>query len=576
VERSQEISWRAASHSSDLTARQSGNSRDFLVQLAVVFLASYLLLFLGMTRRPGFYDEGIMLTAAMRVAAGQIPHRDFHYIYGPAEIYILSGLFKVFGASLLAERLFDLLIKALLVTAVYGIVLSYCRRWIAIFISAVTILWLFGLKEFGVAMTPVSLLNLVGSYLILPVFAGRVSTRRMIAAGAISGLAALFRPDTGLALVGIHACILLIATFASSSAAASKLRFFASAFGPYLAGFVLLTLPAAIYYLSVAPMAAMLQDIVIYPAKYYHSGRYLPFPGLDLRGFENLGVYLPIAITAISLYALVALRLRPRLSGADPVEDGPQPQEWFGFLVTFTILLVVMYLKGLVRASPLQMYLSIISSLMVVAVLFQHQAVFPRLVRFSIIGLMWLSLLPAVWSALHEVRFEYVWRCSAAQRVFSMGRKTAPGIEAEWCKTANPLTSGFCFQPEDDRLHTIEFIGSHTRPGQTLYVGLSHHDRIFANDNIIYFGTWRLPATRWSHFDPDLQNTRAIQVQMVDELERNAPPFIVLDSEFEASNEPNDSSKSSGVTLLDDYIHDKYQPSQTFGTMTIWQRRDAK
>ena len=56
------------------------------------------------------------------------------------------ALFKIFGTSLLAERLFDLLIKALLVTSVYAIVLSYCRRAIAIFISAVTILWLFGLK----------------------------------------------------------------------------------------------------------------------------------------------------------------------------------------------------------------------------------------------------------------------------------------------------------------------------------------------------------------------------------------------------------------------------------------------
>ena len=56
----------------------------------------------------------------------------------------------------------------------------------------------------------------------------------------------------------------------------------------------------------------MLQDIVFYPAKYYHSGRYLPFPGIDMKGLENLGVYLPIAITIISLYALAARRLRNR------------------------------------------------------------------------------------------------------------------------------------------------------------------------------------------------------------------------------------------------------------------------
>jgi hypothetical protein len=572
VEPSAEISGTAPQSSNDFTGRQSGNLRDFLVQLAVVFLASYLLLFAGMTRRPGFYDEGIMLTGAMRVAAGQIPHRDFHYIYGPAEIYILSGLFKIFGTSLLAERLFDLLIKALLVTSVYAIVLSYCRRAIAIFISAVTILWLYGMKEFGIATTPVSLLNLVGSYLILPAFVGRVSTRRMFAAGALSGIAVLFRPDTGIALAGIHACVIAIAIYLRFKGTGNRLVIFASTFWPYLLGFALLTIPAALYYLSVAPLAAMLEDIVFYPAKYYHRGRYLPFPGIHLKELENLCVYLPIAIAVISLYAL-ATRLRARLGAAARLDRIPQPQEWFGFLVTFTILLIVMYLKGVVRVAPLQMYLAIVPSLLLIAVLFQHQSSFPRPVRISISCLFWLSLLPAAWSALHEVRFEYVWHSSVAERILSSTRNAGPGTETEWCKMANPLTTGFCFFPEEDRVHAIEFIGSHTHPGQTLYVGVSHHDRIFANDNIIYFAAQRIPATRWSHFDPDLQNRYDIQMQMVDELERNAPPYIVLDSEFELSREPNDSSKSSGVMLLDRYIHDKYQPSETFGTMSVWQRR---
>lgn len=556
-------------NNNDLTGRQCETLRNFLVQLGVVFLVTYFLLFAGMTRRPGFYDEGIALTGAMRVAAGQIPHRDFYFIYGPAEVCILAGLFKVFGTSLLAERLFDLFIKALLVTSVYAIVLSYCRRAIAVFISMVTILLLFGQKEFGVGTTPVSLLNLVGSYLILPAFAGRVSTRRMLAAGAISGLATLFRYDTGVALVGVHACVLSIAIYLRFKGTTNRLLVFASTFWPYLLGFALLTIPPAIYYLSQAPLASIVHDIIIFPAKYYHRGRNLPFPGIDLRGLENLGVYLPIAIAGISLYALVERRLRPSAR----LEKIPEQEEWYGFLVTFTLLLLVMYLKGLVRASPLQMYLAIIPSLLLVAVLYQHQSAFPRPVRISISCLLWLSLLPAAWTALHEIRFEYVWHSSTAQRIFSFARNGRPGTETEWCKMTNPLTKGFCFFPEDDRVYAIEFISSHTRPGQTLYVGVSHHDRIFANDNIIYFATQRLPATRWSHFDPDLQNRYDIQRQMVDELERNAPPYIVLDSEFELSREPNDSAKTSGVTLLDRYIHDKYQPNETFGTMSVWQRR---
>ncbi len=569
-----EIRRRASPQSSnDFPGQQRETLRGSLVQLGVVFLVSYLLLFAGMSRRPGMYDEGIVLTGAMRVAAGQIPHRDFYFIYGPAEVYSLAGLFKIFGKSLLAERLFDLFIKALLLTSVYAIVLSHCRRTIAVFISIVTILWLFGLNEFGLATTPISLLNLVGSSLILPAFVGRVSTRQMVAAGAISGAAALFRYDTGIALVGIHACAISIAIYLRFKGTANRLLISASTFWPYLLGFALLTIPPAIYYWSVAPLTSIFHDAIIFPARYYRRGRNLPFPGIHLKGLENLGVYLPIAITGISLYALVERRLRTRVGAAARFENTPQQQEWHGFLVTFSLLLVVMYLKGLVRVSPLQVYLAIIPSLLLVAVLFQHQSAFPRPVRISINCLMWLSLVPAAWSALHEIRLEYLWHLSVAQRIFSFTRNAPPETETAWCKITNPLTRGFCFLPEDDRIHAIEFISGHTRPEQTLYSGLGHHDRIFANDNLIYFATQRMPATRWSHFDPDLQNRYDIQMQMVHELERNAPPYIVLDSEFDLVREPNDSSKSSGVTLLDEYIHDEYRPSETFGTMSVWQRR---
>jgi hypothetical protein len=94
----------------------------------------------------------------MRVASGQIPHRDFYANYGPAQFYILAGLFHAFGTSILVERLFDLLIKALLITAVYAIASLCCRPLIAAGTSAATFLWVFGVmnEQCGFAITPVS------------------------------------------------------------------------------------------------------------------------------------------------------------------------------------------------------------------------------------------------------------------------------------------------------------------------------------------------------------------------------------------------------------------------------------
>jgi hypothetical protein len=535
--------------------------------LALVFVVSYFFLFFGMLRRPAMYDEGIVLTGAMRVAAGQIPHRDFYFIYGPAELYALAGMFKVFGPSVLAERLFDLFIKASAVTIVFAIVASYCRKSVAVFISVVTILWLFGLNEFGLALTPVSVLNLISSVLILPVFAGRSSPKRMMAAGAVAGAASLFRYDTGIALLGIHACVIAIAVYLFHKAATNRLRIFGSIFWPYLAGFGLLTIAPLLYYLSRAPLAPIAHDIIIFPSKYYPRARNLPFPGITLKSIENLGVYVPVGIAAMTLYALVRHHTRPIAPGS------PEKQKHEGFLIMFGLMLVVMYLKGLVRVSPVQMYLAIVPSLLLIAVLFEDRAAFPRPARISINCLMLLSLLAATWSTLHVIRLEWLYHLSVAQQIFHFPQATTPGLEADWCGTINPVTRGFCFLPDDDRIRAIEFIGNHTRPGQTLYSGLRRHDIVFANDNFIYFATQRLPATRWSHFDPDLQNRYDIQKQMVHELQQNAPPYLVLDSEFEANREANESSKSSGVTLLDTYIRNQYRPSTQFDVLSIWERR---
>ncbi len=544
------------------------NLRGTLIWSVCVFLFSFCILFLGMSRHPYIYDEGLVLTAAMRVAAGQIPHRDFYANYGPAQFYILAGLFKLFGNSLLVERLFDLLIKALLVTSVYAIVASLCRRWIAACTALITILWLIGLHDlYGTPVVPVSLLNLISSFLILPVFIRRVSTRRLLAAGVLVGVATMFRYDIGVALLGIHMCAMALAIWLKPGS--NKLRAFAATCWPHLLGFAAVTLPPALYYVSVAPLRFFVHDMIVYPGRYYHRGRNLPFSGVHLRGLENLDLYLPILIALLSLYVALVPAYKARRSASRDVKPLAGMERWRALLVIFGLLAAVMYLKGFVRVSLTQMYLSIVPSLVLIAVLFGHRQMLPRLGRISVVFLAGLCGVAATWAAIHAVKGFYLSHVS----VLSFPAQGTPEIQT-WCNSQNPLTRGFCFYPEEERRQTIQFIDSHTRPGQTLYVGVTKHDRIFANDNITYFATQRLPATHWSHFDPGLQNSYDIQSEMVHELQVSSPPYVVLDSEFDQVREPNDSSRSTGITLLDEYIRNAYQPAQSFGNLSIWKLKE--
>ena len=523
-----------------------------------------------MTLRPNVYDEGIVLTAAMRVAAGQLPHRDFYAIYGPAEFYLFAGLFKIFGQSILVERLFDLLLRSLTVATVYTIASQYLRKSITLATTIAAFLWLLGLLSAtaGAAVIAVTLLNLISTSLLVPIFTSTLSKRRMFLIGVLAAIAWLFRYDTGVALFGIDAVIVATAIWTRPNG--KKLFAFANAFWPCLAGFVAIVLPPLFYFLSVSSIHPFVHDIIIFPSTYYHRARNLPFPGIRPKTLDNFAVYIPIFTILISLFSSLTA-IASRRSPHKPASSD-QDQRLNAFLFAFALVSLVMYGKGLVRVGTIQLYSATIPSLFLIAVLFQQRFNFRRPFPIVISSLAFLSLFCPAWSAIRELKNVPRDHLAVSQELWSSIRGTISPTTKVWCSTPSPATRGLCFLPTGDDIQATTFIDAHTRPGDKLYVGLAKHDKVFANDNVLYFTAARLPATHWSHFDPDLQNRSDIQEQMIRDLELAKPPYIVLDSEFDQLHEPNDSALSSGVKLLDDYIGNNYRHVQTFGSLSIWQR----
>jgi hypothetical protein len=111
------------------------------------------------------------------------------------------------------------------------------------------------------------------------------------------------------------------------------------------------------------------------------------------------------------------------------------------------------------------------------------------------------------------------------------------------------------------------------KPGERVYLGLTQHDRVFANDVMLYFLLEARSPTRYHELHPGLINTLPVQQEMVADLMRHPPSTVVLTSMFEGAREPNDSSKSSGVKLLDDYIKAHYRLSLINGNYRIYRRK---
>ena len=60
-------------------------------------------------------DEALLLVYPQRIISGQWPNRDFFTAYGPGQFWLLAGVYKIFGASVIAERLVGLFLHAALV-----------------------------------------------------------------------------------------------------------------------------------------------------------------------------------------------------------------------------------------------------------------------------------------------------------------------------------------------------------------------------------------------------------------------------------------------------------------------------
>ncbi len=109
---------------SERTGKLTNRSGEAVALAVVAFM--FALPLRGLLRAPGPpMEEGFMLVFPELVLHGEIPNRDFLHLYGPGSLWALAAAFKVFGYSLLTERLFGLAQQMAIVFGVYALT----RRW---------------------------------------------------------------------------------------------------------------------------------------------------------------------------------------------------------------------------------------------------------------------------------------------------------------------------------------------------------------------------------------------------------------------------------------------------------------
>jgi hypothetical protein len=110
--------------------------------------------------------------------------------------------------------------------------------------------------------------------------------------------------------------------------------------------------------------------------------------------------------------------------------------------------------------------------------------------------------------------------------------------------------------------------------GSPTYVATRRADRVTSGYPLLYVLADRPNVSRYDIEAPGVVTSLAVQREIVEDLERARPAAVVRDtSPITAAPEANDSGRSSGVRLLDDYLGRAYEPAARSGRFVVLARR---
>ncbi len=462
------------------------------------------------------FDEGLMLQAARRITAGQVPYRDFLWAYGPAQPYLLAGLFKLFGVSLLHWRIIRVLADAGIALVAYLLASEGPSRPLAL------VVWLAVACEISEPRSadPFPLALLAGLLALLVATRGAPTPRGALGAAVLVALAAAFRLD--FALYGLAA---VAVTFAAGGQVRTAVMFVAAAAGLI----VLVYLPFAV----IDGPASLYQALI---GNSLHTRGYwtLPFPiqyhppagaGLAKAVKKGLDYYVPLIVLisyGVTAAATLAFWWRDRRAPAPLLGLTVAGAGLFAYLFSRAdefhvqpLFVVVTIALGLI-IGRVPRTLAAVGSAALLALLFLHGAAN----RLSAL------VHPPAATTLHV--------------------PVADGVQAPPAEAA-----------AIDRV--VRIVDGLVAPGQPIYVVPRRADLVRYDDPLIYVLTQRNNPTPE---DFGLLTGAAAQARIVSELARARPRVIVRWTDpVSSSREPNLRGRPSGVHTLDRWIAAHYRLS---------------
>jgi len=501
--------------------------------VAVVFLLSFALAIAYPRWRAGvdWRDEGLLAFGAIRVAHGDIPHRDFVSLQPPLSFYTTAAAFKIGGTSLATLREFGLTIFLLLPVLLYGIgralkagpVLALCAAAPLCFLGPPFA----GYVPFAVWQ---GIAALCAAVVIL--IAAITTNRRWLAvlSGMLVAISGLLRHDqtvyTFLSLLIFLGILMLLDDPAFPRKAMKRLTVF------WLGGILVVAMPAFLFWWMIGALPESFRQLVVFPFATYRKTSALPFPRITAgRSLAERLVaflfYLPLILQLSGAVYLVQRLWRRRFSFNEAV---------LAFLVVWSGLF---YLQVAVRSDQAHLVLTFPPFFLLAAFLFAaaNRAIGQRRITNTVVAIATGAIVAAYSWVVHPILMPDISHETDQIDVDRGGVRVAQG---------RVITS------------FVKSVQTYVAPNQSM-LALPYQP-------LFYFLADRHNPTRWNYLWPGDQTTEDHR-QFVEQARRDPPAIILLSDERELP---------AYAPTITDYIRSDYVQTATFGRLVIYIRRGAE
>lgn len=528
---------------------------------------SLLYLLIGYNQGINVYDEGVAMYGAHTVLHGGLVYKDFWTGYGPAQFYLLALIFRIFGESMIVGRITTIVLTWAMCFTVY----LAARRLVS---PALALLAWFLVVTASIGIVPgypgpmpaILMFTMLGSLCLLNYVSSR-QTRWLMLSGLIVGVVTLFRHDFG--AYNAFAGTLVLATFAMASkapeakSALQRMLSLVRMLGCYYLATAVLVVPIVAYLVAKAGAPSLVHPLIILPLSLYAKYFGLPYPmppnpmlvlngACSVKHFVRLIVevmpyWMPQIIYAIAAVMLVVRCWKDR-SASRLINYLP--------VMLFILLGIEAFNYARIRAGYSHTLPTLIISCLVLAALLKE---IPKR-KASGMLLRILVVIACVSLFQYPVRGKVgMARAMMAPPEFVLQVPRGKGLhlDAKWARYQD----------------AVRFVQARVGKDEKIFVGNTRHDTINVNDALFYFLSERESATKYSELHRAVASQSACQSEIVHDIRAHDVKCIVLRADT-ARPEPNASSVSSGVHILDDYILDRFVPIARFGDHTVWTRKD--